>query len=136
MKEVKKKGSMLSMLPVLLGMMAICVLSLMYLSYMSDYEKKEAADQLARQYMLKMESEGYMSETSKQHFISAMSELGFSQVNLSGTTFADAGYGNTIMLIVNAVLTSDNYSVTDTLSITRSREDRRLYICKRSTAKN
>ena len=124
------------MLPVLLGMMAICVLSLMYLSYMSDYEKKEAADQLARQYMLKMESEGYMSETSKQHFISAMSELGFSQVNLSGTTFADAGYGNTIMLVVNAVLTSDNYSVTDTLSITRSREDRRLYICKRSTAKN
>ena len=56
MKENKKDGSMLKMLPVLLAMVAVAAISVRYLSYMSDYYKREMADQLAREYILFMES--------------------------------------------------------------------------------
>ena len=62
MKEGKKEGSMLKMLPVLLAMVAVAAISVMYLSYMSDYDKREMADQLAREYILFMESSCLLTE--------------------------------------------------------------------------
>lgn len=124
------------MLPVLLGIAAISVLSLMYLSYMSDYDKKEAADQLAREYILRMETEGYLSLSEAYSFVSDLNSLGFEEISLSGTTMSDAGYGNQITLMVSAVLKTDEIRVTDLLDINKTSKERRLRICKRSIAKN
>lgn len=124
------------MLPILLGILAISVLSLMYLSYMARYDKKEAADQLAREYILRMETEGYLTDESKNNLIRSMENLGYTNINLSGTTMTDAGYGNQIMLVINASLETDKINVTDYLGINKGREETRLYICKKTTAKN
>lgn len=135
MKEGKKEGSMLKMLPVLLAMVAVAAISVMYLSYMSDYDKREMADQLAREYILFMESSGCLTEEKSNELVQKLQNIGLTNINLAGTTVTKADYGVEIALIINARLVVKEY-VFESMFDTEGREKVwEIKIEKRTTSK-
>lgn len=135
MNMKKKCGSMMKMLPVLLAMAAMTAITVMYLTYMSDYDKRESADQIAREYILRMETQGYLSEEMKNNLISDLGDIGVSGINLQGTTMAKAAYGDEIALIINASVETEEHVFENLLSKRTDRKVRHIKISKKSTSK-
>lgn len=131
----KKDGSMMKLLPVLLAMAAMAAITTLYITYMSDYDKRERADQIAREYILKMETQGHLSEAMKNNLISDLSDAGFGSINLQGTTMAKAEYGEEIVLMINAYLETEDYVFENLLSKRTDRKLRHIKISKKSTSK-
>ncbi len=131
----KKYGSMMKLLPVLLAMAAMAAVTALYVTYMSDYDKREYADQIAREYILKMETQGYLSEAMKNNLISDLSDAGFDSINLQGTTMTKAEYGDEIVLMINAHLETEDYVFENLLCKRTDRKIRQIKIAKKSTSK-
>lgn len=131
----KKRGSMMKMLPVLLAMAAMTAITVMYLTYMSDYDKRESADQIAREYILKMETQGYLTVEMKDNLITDLGDIGFGHINLQGTTMSKADYGDEIVLIINAVLETKEHIFEHLLGKRTDSKMRQIKISKKSTSK-
>lgn len=131
----KKSGSMMKMIPVLLAMAAMTAITVMYLTYMSDYDKRESADQIAREYILRMETQGYLSEEMKNNLISDLGDIGVKSINLQGTTMSKAAYGDEIVLMINADVETEEYVFEGLLSKRTDRKTRHIKISKKSTSK-
>lgn len=131
----KKSGSMMKMIPVLLAMAAMTAITVMYLTYMSDYDKRESADQIAREYILRMETQGYLSEEMKNNLISDLGDIGVKSINLQGTTMSKAAYGDEIVLIINADVETEEHVFEGLLSKRTDRKTRHIKISKKSTSK-
>lgn len=134
--EEKKCGSIFNILPVFLGIIAITILSLMYLHFVRDMDKREQAEQIARQYMLEMESTGYMTEEAQEGLISRLHDIGINNINLSGTTMEDAGYGNEITLVINAKAPVTKFEISEFLQPVISDGETDYHFVIKSTAKN
>lgn len=135
MKMNKKDGSMMKLLPILLAMAAVAAITAIYMTYMSDYDKRELADQIAREYILKMETQGYLSEDMKNSLISELGDAGFVGINLQGTTVSKAEYGEEVVLMINAFLETEDYVFESLLSKRTDRKQRHIKISKKSTSK-
>ena len=131
----KKSGSMMKMIPVLLAMAAMTAITVMYLTYMSDYDKRESADQIAREYILRMETQGYLSEEMKNNLISDLGDIGVKSINLQGTTMSKAAYGDEIVLMINADVETEEHVFEGLLSKRTDRKTRHIKISKKSTSK-
>lgn len=131
----KKKGSMMKMLPVLLAMVAVVAMSVMYLSYMSDYDKREMADQIAREYILLMESTGYLPEERTTELVGKLKDIGFTNINLAGTTISKVNYGEELILKINANLVVKEYAFESQFESDGREKVWQINIDKRSTSK-
>lgn len=132
----RKCGSVFNILPVFLGIIAITILSLMYMHYVKDMDVREQAGQIVRQYMLEMESEGYLTEDDQVELIEALQNIGMTGINLSGTTMTDAGYGNEIVLVINAKVPVTEFEVSDSLETVIKAGETDFKVIMKSTAKN
>ncbi len=132
----KKKGSILKMLPVLLGIAAVSVLSIMYITYMDVMDKREMAFQISREYLLRMETEGYLTDEAAEKMISELEEIGATNINLAGTTFSQVEYGDKIILNIEARIPMDEIVLTNLFNIDSRKIYQKLYINKSTTAKN
>ena len=130
-----KSGSMMKLLPVLLGVVVVVIMTSMYLSFMADYDNREYADYLAREYILRMESKGYMSRQDGYELINKLQERGFYNVNFSGSTTTPPGYGKEITLSINAKVKIKKYMINKLLDVTDLTESSQIRIVKKSTAK-
>lgn len=87
----------------------ICMLMLtaLLLSYMDSIrliDEKSEVNQIARKYILKMESVGMLTETDSIMLYRELTDAGVSEVSLEGTTFVRAGYGEAIALCIKGKL--------------------------------
>ena len=60
--------------------------------------KKTMVSQVARNYVLKMETVGYLAPVDETALLKELSELGIEEVELSGTTMEPVSYGAEITL--------------------------------------
>lgn len=86
--------------------MGLCVLALtvVMLSYMENVQmigKKAAIGQLARGYLLKMETVGCLEEPDRVRLTAELEALGLTQIDYEGSTLEPAGYGNRITLQIH-----------------------------------
>lgn len=132
--SVKHSGSLMKMLPILLGMATLAVLSLMFFSYTEDMDKRETADQIARQYILKMETVGLLTNEDKYNMLEELKKTGFVDINLTGTTLKKAGYGKEITLVINANLPVIRY-LTSSSQVQKNEQTESISITRKSTAK-
>lgn len=94
----KRKGSIDSIAFILIGILAIyiVVMSAIYIfNYLMLYED---VNSVARAYLLEMETVGYLNPEKKTQLISDLSMLQVNDIDLSGTSMSDVGYGNRIYL--------------------------------------
>ena len=95
----KKKGAIMeNMLVALLGMVMTAAFLVIIFGAFSGISDKWGMRQVAREYLLIMETEGYLNSSDESNLRNDLSTLGLKNIDLSGTTKAEVGYGNRIYL--------------------------------------
>lgn len=94
----KEQGNVLDFLTILLTVTAMSIVVTVYLECTGLLMKKLEVSQISRKYILKMETEGYLTEGTENALLSELQRAGVRSVDISGTTVTPVAYGDTIVL--------------------------------------
>jgi len=98
----KRDGSVIGdLLSLCITTLASAIIMMVYLSVVQLEETDDMVDQLARKYILEMETIGYLQPSSITTLTHELTAIGASDIELTGTTFSDVGYGNPIYLYIS-----------------------------------
>ena len=100
MLKRKDKGMLDQFLPAIIILVLMAVLWTGSMVSAANIDRSSDIHQAARTCMLRMESDGYLTEENRQWLITALEELDMEQIDLTGTTVTDVGYGNSIRLVI------------------------------------
>lgn len=103
----KEKGSMGDMLAACICMLAMTVLMLSYMGSVGVVFQKAAVSQLARKYILRMETVGELTAADRTVLLQELESLGATEITLEGTS-GKAAYGEPIELRIRGKL-KDTY---------------------------
>ena len=100
----KDKGILDQFLPVMVVMVLLAVLWTGSMIAASNLDRSSAIHQVARTYLLRMETKGYLTEENKAQLLTDLGQLDMTGIDLTGTTFADGGYGSKIRLVIKGTV--------------------------------
>lgn len=134
----KREGNILDALSALIAIVACAIIITAFLSVLKVITYKEDVKQLARSFLLKMETVGYLTPTDRAELVRQLADKQLSGIDLTGTTVTDAGYGQDIILSVKATVPTSvlDTSSGDLFSFVFAHTDWEIDICLQSTAKN
>lgn len=108
----KRKGNVIDWLGSLIFILAIILLIFAYLNFSKVFDIKEDVKQVSREYMLRMETVGYLTPEDTVSLTNRLQALGVTNIDLTGsTTGAPAGYGNRIVLVITCTIPGDNLEI-------------------------
>lgn len=89
--------------------MGLCILGMTavmgtYLDYMELIQQKTYVGQLARNYILRMETVGGLEQEDRIMLEQELADMGITEIDLTGTTFGETGYGERIALNIKGKL--------------------------------
>ncbi len=95
----------------------ICILALTALmfTYMDGLRligQKTEVSQIARKYILRMETVGMLTDEDRARLCEELAAAGVTGLRLDGTTFSQAGYGEPIVLLLQGNL-KEGYAFTE-----------------------
>ena len=96
----KEKGSAMEFMSFGLVLLGFATIMMVYLGCVELVEYKLKTGQIARKYILRMESVGYLNTEDRISLVDELEELGLTQVDLYGTTMEFVGYGEEIILSI------------------------------------
>lgn len=99
----KEKGNIGDMMAACLCMLAMTVLMLAYMDNVSLVFQKAAVGQLARKYILRMETVGELTEADRIMLLQELDDLGATEITLEGTS-GHAEYGEPVELRIRGKL--------------------------------
>ena len=132
----KDKGNIMSIFPAIFTIVEVAMMLVFYIGWMGNVAKSDEVRQVGREYILAMETEGRMSSSMESAMRSELSSKGLKNIDLSGTTTSDVGYGNEIFLNVKGDLEVDTYSTNGFLRLVRGSDTIPIEIRLTSTAKH
>ena len=98
----KKKASMIeNMLVMMINMVVMCAFLVIIFGAFSSISDKWGMRQTAREYMLIMETEGYLPAVDQTALIAELESYGLYNISLSGTTMREVNYGDRIYLKIS-----------------------------------
>lgn len=98
----KKKASMIeNMLVMMINMVVMCAFLVIIFGAFSGISDKWGMRQAAREYMLIMETEGYLPAADQTALIAELESYGLYNISLSGTTMREVNYGDRIYLKIS-----------------------------------
>ena len=98
----KKKASMIeNMLVMMINMVVMCAFLVIIFGALSSISDKWGMRQTAREYMLIMETEGYLPAADQTALIAELESYGLYNISLSGTTMREVNYGDRIYLKIS-----------------------------------
>lgn len=100
----KCKGNIGDLLTVGICILAITVMMLSYLENVSLIQQKTQVNQIARKYILRMETVGYLNEADRVLLLGELGEAGVTEPGLDGTTLREVAYGEQITLRIQGKL--------------------------------
>ncbi len=103
--SLKSRGSVGDMASAGICILAMAVLMQSYMVHMSLVQKRMAVGALARKYILRMETVGYLTEEDRHALVAGLEEMEISRIDLEGTTMYRVEYGTPIYLCVKGVIT-------------------------------
>ncbi|MBP5281079.1 MAG: hypothetical protein J6Z22_01120 [Lachnospiraceae bacterium] len=99
-------GDLLSALLCILGMIAVMVT---FMDCVALVNRKTMVGQIARNYVLKMETVGYLTPVDEEALLRELAALEIDEVSLAGTTRTPVEYGAEITLSIRGRMGEDNY---------------------------
>lgn len=102
----KQEGSVLDFLSVCICILAMSIVLMAYLSCTDLLSRKGQISQVARCYMLKMETVGCLTEGDRSAMLAELQTIGLQGIDLAGSTVAPVEYGDTIILQIRGKLQS------------------------------
>ena len=150
-KTKKEKGSIDHFLPGYILIVVVFILFMSYINVSSVITIRDNADVIAREYMLKMESRGWLDGTSTKNLVTKIDALEASGVKVENVKVAGSveaydasvvtsgvtgpvGYANTVILDIKADIV-DAKNGKSTWGIPIFASNYKLHIRKESTAK-
>lgn len=100
----KEAGSIGDFLAVCICMIMMTILMTVYMDCVHIIEEKEEINQIARKYILRMESTGYLAEEDKNMLLRELELSGITEINLEDSTMVRTGYGEEIVLRIRGRL--------------------------------
>ncbi len=100
----KSKGNVMDLVTVGITILAMSIIVMVYFECTGVMLKKLEISQLSRQYILKMETIGYLDEQSNQELMDRLAALGMQGIDISGTTVQPVHYGDTIVLNIKGTI--------------------------------
>jgi len=100
----KEKGSIGDIMSAGICMLAMTALLLSYMDNVWLIHQKTEVSQIARQYILKMETVGYLEEADRIRLGQELDGVGVTELELSGTTMSPVAYGDIITLEIRGKL--------------------------------
>jgi len=100
----KQQGSVGDILTTTVCILAMSIVLFAFLDCVGLVQQKLEVGQLARKYILKMETEGCLTASERIRLDSELAQMGVTEVDLSGTTLNMAGYGEAVTLRIQGRL--------------------------------
>lgn len=97
-EEYWQEGSIGDLLSVGLCILTMLALMTAFMDCAGLVHKKTMISQTARSYILKMETEGYLSQAHEEELRRSLAAEGMTDIDLTGTTKEQMGYGSEIVL--------------------------------------
>lgn len=97
----KAVGNMITCL-VCLFLMFVMLYFMLYMGGLLRLSVEKS--RIERQFMLQMETDGYLSPSARDKLTEELTKIGVSDISLDGTTLTQAGYGNDVILSVTGRL--------------------------------
>lgn len=108
----KEAGSVGDLISAALCMLAMTILLNHYLECVRLIQQKMEISQVARKYILQMETVGSLPEEARQRLCDELEEIGVEHLQLVGTTTGQVSYGEEIVLQIQGEL-ADGYVFTE-----------------------
>lgn len=107
LREKKEAGSIIeNMLVALIGMVMTTAFLVIIFGAFSSISDKWHMRQVAREYLLIMETEGYLTASDQVSLKEELESCGLYNISFSGTTTSEVGYGERVYLKIRG--TYDN----------------------------
>lgn len=132
----KDQGSLMRIFPGIFTIAAVSVMLVFYIGWMANVTKKDEVRQTGRACMLAMETEGYLTGSLENSLRAELSAKGMENIDLTGTTMSDAGYGNAIFLCIRGDLKIHSYTTTRLFRLNKNGTTIPVQLTLESTAKN
>lgn len=100
----KEKGNIGDLMAASICMLLMTLLLVSYMDSVRLVDEKTEIDQIARKYILRMETVGMLTESDRQLLGRELETAGASGISLEGTTFDRVGYGEEIVLKIRGKL--------------------------------
>lgn len=100
----QEKGSIGDIMSAGICMLAMTILMLSYMDNVWLIHRKTEVSQIARQYILKMETVGYLTEEDRIRLGRELEVVGVTELELTGTTMSPVTYGDIITLEIRGRL--------------------------------
>lgn len=100
----KEKGNIGDLMAAGICMLLMTVLLAAYMDSVRLVDEKTEINQIARKYILRMETLGMLTESDRLLLCRELETAGASEVSLEGTTLDRAGYGEEIVLRIRGKL--------------------------------
>lgn len=85
-------------------LLLMTILLVSYIDSVRLINDKAEINQIARKYILRMETEGVLTEMDRLALNKELAEVGVSDISLEGTTMVRVGYGEAITLHIRGKL--------------------------------
>lgn len=132
----KDSGNVMHIFPAVFTIIAVSIMLVFYIGWMTNVAKKDEVRQIGREYILAMETEGRLSSSLESSMRAELAAKGLKNIDLSGTTTSDVGYGNEIFLCVKGDLEINTYSTSSGFQLLRNVGTIPVSITLESTAKH
>ena len=100
----KESGSVGEILASGLCMLAMTTVMLFYMGDVDMVNRKAAVSQIARKYILRMETVGELTDADAAPLTQELESLGVSELDLDGTTMEEVNYGDPVILVIRGKL--------------------------------
>lgn len=133
----KTEGSVMDFLTVGVTLLAMGILVLAVFCSAGLMLKKLEVSQVARKYILAMETQGGLTENVKAELLAELEALGLKEIDITGTTAQPVKYGETIKLCIKGKITGNALNTEgDIWSNGFNMRDYQVEEIRMSTAKN
>ena len=100
----KDKGILDQFLPAIVVIVLMAVLWTGSMISASNIDRSSDIHQVARTYLLRMEIDGCLTEENRNLLMAELEALDMEQIDLTGTSFSDVGYGNQVRLVIRGIV--------------------------------
>lgn len=108
----KEAGNIGDFLATGLCLLAMTAVMAAYLGSAGLIQKKTQISQIARKYILRMETRGMLTQEDREALCRELEAAGATQIDLEGTTLWQVGYGEPVLLQIRGEL-EESYEFTE-----------------------
>ena len=106
------RGSVGDVMPMCVFVVCIAYVLISFAGCVKLINTKSAVSQIAREYILKMETDGYLAEADKNEMLEDLSRAGLGDITLGNTDLNPVGYGSRVTLEIKGN-TEDGYVISE-----------------------